>query len=313
MFEILICSLFNLAKEAADIKIKVKLPPVPNTIPISAVKSANAPNFTVQVPTIQLERVDENMKDAQQAELPSTSDEDDLLNSETDMEVDKNTGEHAYSAEDYIIEEEAEVNTVVYNPTNPLGLNAFNSKSLASAPAATNQIVVTAQVHATNDSTIPLVPIVQPEIPKTYENATQEERDQMVFEHIQKQDREIALLKDTVNKLANEKKSILKQQSETICDMNLLKERLRTAEDAEEVEVIRNRMKELQKKSLLKKINEKNNVKNFEKPPENNSNCDNLKKNSENYNTETTNSATSSSSESDESDVDDRIKFKTIW
>ena len=125
----LIHLIFTLAKEAADIKIKVKLPPVPKTIPISAVKSANAPNATVQVPSIQLERVDENMKDAQNAELPNTSDEEELLHSENEMEVDK-TKEQDYSAEDYIIEEDAEVNTVVYNSSDPLGLSNTNVLSL---------------------------------------------------------------------------------------------------------------------------------------------------------------------------------------
>jgi len=256
----------NLAKKDADIKLKLKLPSAPK-VSSNEIKTDGTSN-TVQVPVIQLERVDESMKEAQRAELPTTSDEEEILNSENETDVDKLV-DHDYSVDDFIIEEEAEINSVIYDPNDPLGLNKISSVELSStapavssstAPAVSNQITVTAQVHAPSE---PSVPKTVASSLKTYENATQAERDQMVYDHIQNQNKEINLLKDTVAKLLDEKKSFMKQQTELICDMNLLKERLRIAEDAEEVEVIRARIKELQKQSLLNKIktNEKANEK----------------------------------------------------
>ena len=171
----------NLAKEDANIKLKLKLPTAPSKLPkvsSNEIKTAETSN-TVQVPVIQLERVDESMAEAQKAELPSTSDEEEILNSENETDADKLV-DHDYSVDDFIIEEDAEINSVIYDTNDPLGLNKISTVELSStAPAVSNQIIVTAQVHNPNEQSVSKT--VASSL-KTYENATQAERDQMVYD-----------------------------------------------------------------------------------------------------------------------------------
>lgn len=280
----------HLAKEDANVKIKLKLPPAPTKTPKSTStepKPKAATNTVVQVPVIQLERVEETMEMAKKTELPSTSDEEEFLQSENEMDVEQIVEDHDYTVDDYIIEEEADINTVIYDPKDPLGLG--KTKTSSTLPIATNTIPDTTQVPSVHVLTAP----------KSYENANQEEKDQMVYEHIKSQNKKIHLLKDTVTKLLNEKKSFLKQQNELISDMNLLKERLRVAEDAEEVEVTNKRRRSCRNEMVNKrKISEKSSTtaKSVKYKSIANSN-ENLNKNADH-------SATSSSSESVESEID---------
>lgn len=169
-------------------------------------------------------------------------------------------------------------------------LNLINSLNVnGSAVLGPNQIVVEAQVHATNriaDST-----------PKTdYDTATQEEKDRMVLSHIQDQNCEIKLLKDTISKILEEKKTMLRQQNETVCDMNLLKGRLRVAESLEEMEVIKNRIKELQKQKIKRNVKSKQKNENYERTIR----ISDILKVNENFDSATS----SNSSDSDDSEFD---------
>lgn len=252
----LIRFVISAAKSDADLKHTLKLPPAPTKSPVVK-KTTTTSHTTTQVPVIELNRVDQGGLNTN-SKLLSVSEEEELLGSDEEMETDQTGREDNFSSGEKTSLTDVNLTIPPLNPINPLELNFNNNTNLdeiTNEPVVVgqNKIVVQAQVHAVNDQS-PKVPQVD------YDSATHEEKDCLVFNHIQDQNREISLLKNTISKLLDEKKTILKQQSETVCDMNLLKERLRVAESVEEMEVIKNRMKELQnlKAHNKIKINEKN-------------------------------------------------------